>query len=205
MLPGKAGFQVKRCSPCALLLGSGRPLVYNGDMGFTTAATILTTAATVAGKAIEASAERRQTREYKAAAEERQRLAGNQAGVITRTALENHRREQRNAQAELATARADAGASGLSGSGTAAVRESDLATRLEDDINNRTNAALQEANTVRSQGAYDARDLRMHASQARLRGSGAWLGAAGGLFRGLSSVDWSSAGSGSSGSNATQV
>ena len=188
---------MKRCSPCALLLGSGRPLVYNGDMGFTTAATILTTAATVAGKAIEASAERRQTREYKAAAEERQRLAGNQAGVITRTALENHRREQRNAQAELATARADAGASGLSGSGTAAVRESDLATRLEDDINNRTNAALQEANTLRSQGAYDAHDLQMHARQARLRSHGAWMGAAGGIFRGLSSVAESSGGSGS--------
>ena len=157
-------------------------------MGFTTAATILTTAATVAGKAIEASAERKQARAMDAAAEERRRLAENQAGVIARTAMENQRREQRNAHMQLAAARADAAASNLLTSGTAAVRELDLATRLEDDINNRANAALQEANTIRSQGAYDALDLHTQSSQARLRGKGAWLGAAGGLFRGLSSV-----------------
>ena len=68
----------------------------------------MTTAASVAGKAVEASAERRQARAYNAAAEERRRLAENQAGVLTQTALENNRREQRNAQAMLATARADA-------------------------------------------------------------------------------------------------
>lgn len=167
-------------------------------MGFTTAATILTTAASVAGKAMEASAERRQAREYNAAAEERRRLAENQAGAITRTALENQRREQRNARSQVSTARADAAASNLMSGGTATVRETDLATRLEDDINNRTNTALQEANTLRSQGAYDAHDLQMHARQARLRSQGAWMGAAGGIFRGLSSVAENSAGSGNS-------
>ncbi len=161
-------------------------------MGFPTAATLVTTAATVAGKVLEASAERRQAREFNAAAGERRRLAGQQADIITRTAMENNRREQRNAQAQLASARVDAAASNIVSSGTAAVRERDLATRLEDDINNRTNAALQEANSTRTQGAYDAFDLRSQSSQARLRGKGAWLGAAGGLFRGLSSVDWSS-------------
>ncbi|MBE6415342.1 MAG: hypothetical protein E7032_02285 [Akkermansiaceae bacterium] len=174
-------------------------------MGFTTAATILTTAATVAGKALEASAERKQAREFNAAADERRRLAENQAGALTRTAMENNRREQRNAQMQLATARADAAASGILSSGTAEVRERDLATRLEDDINNRTNAALQEANTIRSQGTYDALDLQAQGSQARLRSKGAWLGAAGGLFHGLSSVDWSSGRSGSSGSSAAQA
>ncbi|MBQ8377347.1 MAG: hypothetical protein IJX33_09915 [Akkermansia sp.] len=161
-------------------------------MGFPAVATILTTASSVAGKALEASAERQQARAFNAAADERRRLAENQAGAITHTALENSRREQRNAQMQLASARADAAASGILTSGTAATRERDLATRLEDDINNRTNAALQEANTIRSQGAYDALDLKTQASQARLRSKGAWLGAAGGLFRGLSSVDWSS-------------
>lgn len=152
----------------------------------------MSTAAAVAGKAIEASAERQQARAMNAAAEERRRLAENQAGVITRTAQENQRREQRNARMQLASASTDAAASNISGSGTAAVRSLDLATRLEDDINNRTNAALQEANTVRAQGAYDAHDLQTQASQARLRNQGAWLGAAGGLFRGLSSVEWES-------------
>lgn len=164
-------------------------------MGFTTAATILTTAATVAGKALEASAERRQTREFNAAADERRRLAENQAGSITRTAMENNRRELRNAQMQLASARADAAASGILSTGTANVRERDLATRLEDDINNRTNAALQEADTIRAQGVYDALDLQAQATQARLRSKGAWLGAAGGIFRGLSSVNWSPDGS----------
>lgn len=171
-------------------------------MGFTTAVTLLTTAASVAGKAVEAFAERKQTRELSAAASERRRLAENQAGAITRTAMENQRREQRNARMQLASATADAAASNILGSGTATARERDLATRLEDDINNRTNAALQEANTIRSQGAYDALDLNAQSSQARLRGQGAWLGAAGGLFRGLSSVDWSR---GNSGSNATRA
>lgn len=161
-------------------------------MGFPAVATLLTTASTVAGKAMEATAERRQAREFNAAAAERLRLAENQAGAITRTAMENSRREQRNAHAQLATARADAAASGIAASGTATVRETDLATRLEDDINNRTNAALHEANTLRSQGAYDAHDLRTQASQARSRSKGAWLGAAGALFQGLSSVDGSS-------------
>ena len=84
---------MKRCSPCALLLGSGRLLVYKGGMGFTTAATILTTAATVAGKAIEASAERRQTREYKAAAEERQRLVHDAAHGFDHDELRKPRRD----------------------------------------------------------------------------------------------------------------
>lgn len=165
----------------------------------------MSTAAAVAGKAVEAQAERKQAEEMEKAAAERLRIAGNQADVITRTAMENQRREQRNAQMQMASARADAAASNISASGTAEVRHLDLATRLEDDINNRTNAALQEANTTLTQGAYDARDLQMQASQARLRSKGAWLGAAGGLFRGLSSVDWNAGSSGSSGSKTTQA
>ena len=151
--------------------------------------TLLSTAATVAGKAVEAQAERKQASEMEKAAAERRRIAENQAGVVTRNAMENQRREQRNAQMQVASARVDAAASNLASAGTASVRETDLATRLEDDINNRTNAALHEANTLRTQGEYDARDLEMQSSQARMRGKGAWLGAAGGLFRGLSSIE----------------
>lgn len=174
-------------------------------MGFTTTATILTAAAAVAGKAVEAAAERKQARAFNAAAEERNRLAENQAAAVTRTALENQRRGMRNANMQMASARADAAGSNITASGTAVVRERDLATRLEDDINNSTNAALQEADSIRAQGAYDALDLRNQASQARLRSKGAWLGAAGGIFRGLSSLNWNSGRSGSSGSNAEQA
>lgn len=152
----------------------------------------MSTAATVAGKAVEASAERKQARAMDAAAAERRRIAANQAGAVTRTAMENQRREQRNARMQLAAARTDAAASNITASGTDTMRTLDLATRLEDDINNRTNAALQEADTIRTQGHYDALDLKTQSSQARMRSGGAWLGAAGGLFRGLSSVDWKS-------------
>ena len=55
-------FQVESSSPGLYVLGSAGYFVYKGGMGFTTAATILTTAATVAGKAMVASAERRQAR-----------------------------------------------------------------------------------------------------------------------------------------------
>ena len=161
-------------------------------MGFPAVLTLMSTAATVAGKAVEASAERKQAQAMNAAAAERRRIAGNQAAAITRTAMENQRREQRNARMQLAAARTDAAASNITASGTDTMRTLDLATRLEDDINNRTNAALQEADTIRTQGHYDALDLNTQSSQARMRSGGAWLGAAGGLFRGLSSVDWKS-------------
>ncbi len=175
-------------------------------MGFTTAVTsLLGTAAVVAGKVVEAQGERKQSKELERAAEERRRIAENQAGVVTHNAMENQRRELRNANMQLASARADAAASNLTSAGSVIVREMDLATRLEDDINNRTNAALHEANTIRTQGEYEARDLEMQSSQARLRSKGAWLGAAGGLFRGLSSVNWNSGSSGSSGSNAERA
>ena len=174
-------------------------------MGFPAVFSLVSTAAAVAGKAVEASAERKQARAMEAAAEERRRIAANQAGAVTHTAMENQRREQRNARMQLASARTDAAASNITASGTDTVRSLDLATRLEDDINNRTNAALQEANTIRTQGNYDALDLQTQASQARMRSGGAWLGAAGGLFHGLSSVDWSSSRKGSSGSNAKRA
>lgn len=174
-------------------------------MGFPIAYTLMSTAAAVAGKAVEASAERKQARAMQAAAAERRRIADNHAAVITRTAQENQRREQRNARMQLASAQTDAAASNITASGTATVRGTDLATRLEDDINNRTNAALQEANTIRTQGAYDAHDLQTQAHQARLRSKGAWLGAAGGLFQGLASVDWNSLRSDNSDNNAKQA
>ncbi|MBR5331068.1 MAG: hypothetical protein IKV13_06215, partial [Akkermansia sp.] len=62
----------------------------------------MSTAATVAGKAVEASAERKQAQAMNAAAAERRRIAGNQADAVTRTAMENQRREQRNARMQLA-------------------------------------------------------------------------------------------------------
>lgn len=156
-------------------------------MGFTTAA-IVSTAAAVAGKAVQAKAEYDQGRALKQAADLQQRLNEQRAQAMTDTALDNRRRGQRNAQMELARARGDAARSNLAADGSTLTRETDLATRLEDDINNRTNAALQEVNTLRSQSALDTWDLRNQARQSGIRSLGTALNASSSLFSGINSI-----------------
>lgn len=156
-------------------------------MGFTTTA-ILTTAAAVAGKAIQAKAEYDQGKALKSAADLQQRLNEQRAQDMTDTALDNQRRSQRNAHMEIARARGDAARSNLAADGSSLTRETDLASRLEDDINNRTNAALQEVNTLRSQSALDNWDLRNQARQSRIRSLGSAIGAAGSIFSGINSI-----------------
>ena len=156
-------------------------------MGFTTTA-ILTTAAAVAGKAIQAKAEYDQGKALKSAADLQQRLNEQRAQAMADTALDNQRRSQRNAHLEIARARGDAARSNLAADGSTLTRETDLASRLEDDINNRTNAALQEVNTLRSQSALDNWDLRNQARQSRIRSLGSAIGAAGSIFSGINSI-----------------
>lgn len=135
-----------------------------GTMGFSS---VITAAGALAGGAMQASAQRRQSAAYRQAADEQWKLARNSAEIITNTALENNRRSERNAQMRLAEARAAAGASHLMQEGSAVRRETDLATRLEDEISNATQAALQEANDTRTQALYDRRNLLMQADTAR--------------------------------------
>lgn len=123
-------------------------------------------AASAAAKTAQAIGEHEQGKAYRRAAQATEQTARNRAESITRTAMENHRREQRNAQMQMARARADAGASNLLSSGSAELRERDLATRLEDEINNRTDAALDEATRTRQQGRLDAWNLRQQARNA---------------------------------------
>ncbi len=82
-------------------------------------------------------------------------------------AMGNATRATRNAQSELARAQLDAASSNLISSGSVAVRERDLATRLQDDINNQTTAELQQANLVRNQSVLDAYNTRVQAAQAK--------------------------------------
>lgn len=128
-------------------------------MGFETAA-LVTMAATAAAKTAQAIGEHEQSKAFRRAAKATEENARNRAASITDTALENQRREQRNARMQLARARADAGASNLLPVGSVSVRETDLATRLEDEINNRTDAALEEATRTQQQGMLDAWNLR---------------------------------------------
>lgn len=123
-------------------------------------------AATAAAKTAQAIGEHEQGKAYRRAARATEQTAKNRADSIANTAMENQRREQRNAQMQMARARADAGASNLFSSGSVATRELDLATRLEDEINNRTDAALEEATRTRQQGRLDAWNLRQQARNA---------------------------------------
>lgn len=156
-------------------------------MGFTTTA-ILSTVATVAGKAIQAKAEHDQAKALENAADMQQQFTERQAAAMTATAQENLRRGQRNAGMEVARARGDAARSNLVSEGSALTRETDLATRLEDDITNRTNAALQEVNTMRRQGALENWDMRNQARQSRMRSIGTALSAAGTIFNGVRDI-----------------
>ena len=133
-------------------------------MGF---ASIITAAGALASGAVQAAAQRQQSAAYRDAADNQWNLSKRTAAVITNTALENQRRSERNARMQLAEARADAAAGNLLQEGSAVRREQDLATRLEDEITNSTNAALQEANDTRLQGWYDRRGLLQQAGTAR--------------------------------------
>lgn len=156
-------------------------------MGFTTT-TIISTAAAAVGKAIQAKAEHDQGKALKQAAEAQRQITERQADSMTGTALENHRRSQRNANMELARARGDAARSNLATEGSALTRESDLATRLEDDITNRTNAALQEVNTMRRQATLENWDMQNQARQSRIRSLGSALSTAGTIFNGVNTL-----------------
>lgn len=133
-------------------------------MGF---ASIISAAGALASGAVQASAQRQQSAAYREAADNQWKLANRTAETITQTALENQRRNERNARMQLAEARADAAAGNLLQEGSAVRREQDLATRLEDEIANSTNAALQDANDTRLQGWYDRRGLLQQAGTAR--------------------------------------
>lgn len=159
-------------------------------MGFSTAAIIATTAASAAGRLMEASAAKKQAAAYNAAARTKEQIAETEASQLTQVSMANQRREQRNAAMHLSSARADAAAGNLLQEGSILRREEDLATRLEDDINNRAAMALREADHVRTQGKYDAWDLRARAKQSRERSRGALLSAGGTLFSGaMSAID----------------
>lgn len=123
-------------------------------------------AGTGLAKTAQAYQEHEQSRAYRKAARATETVANTQADAQTRTALDNSRREQRNAQMQMARARADAAASNILSSGTALQRELDLATRLEDEINNRTDAALEDASRIRRQGQLDAWNLRQQSRNA---------------------------------------
>jgi len=156
-------------------------------MGFTTIAAVVSAAASTLPHIVEHSSLRRQANELDRAATQQQRLANKQADALTTTAQQNQQRSARNANEQMGAARVDAAVSNLADDGTARMREVDMATRLQDDITNTANTSLQQAQSIREQGAYTAWNTRNAAARARNQARGALLSGVGSLFGSLAS------------------
>lgn len=168
-------------------------------MGFTTlAATAAATAAAIP-RALEYRAYKKESKNLAKAADVQERLATEQSENIVATALRNMRAESRNANDQLSRAYADAAVSNLAEDGSVAAREADLASRLQDEINLNATSALQDANTTRRQGAYEAWNTRLNAQRAANMARGSLISGIGSLVGGLGpTLVGSIAGSGNS-------
>ncbi len=156
-------------------------------MGFPAIATAIATTASVLPKVFEAEAAFAQGKNLNLAAAAQQQLANQQAAAIEKTATQNQIRGSRNAHAELGHARVDAAASNTAQEGSTYMRGADLATRLQDEIDAAANEQLTRASQMRTQGAYDAWDLRNQARQSKAQGIGAIASGVGSLFSGIAS------------------
>ncbi len=154
-------------------------------MGFSTVATVATTAAAVVPKLIEADAASQQAKQQRLAAAEQARVAGAQADAIESTVNANQSRGSRNALATQGRARVDAAASNTAQEGSTYRRGLDLATRLQDEINATANEQLMRANSIRSQATYDAWDMRNQSRQSRAHAIGTAASGVGSLFSGI--------------------
>lgn len=155
-------------------------------MGFSTLATAAVTVAKVLPDALQAYSANQQSKSLNSIATAQERMADTHAARMTDTAVANQQRAARNAHARMASARADAAASNLLTEGSVISRETDLATRLQDEITLHTNAALDEAARTRQQGRLNAWNTRQAAAQAKMSSMGYGLSTVGGLFSGIS-------------------
>lgn len=151
-------------------------------MGF---ANVVTTAATVIPQIFSYAAQRQESKNLNRAAEAQERLAHRQSDSIVNTTMRNQIRANRNANDKMASAHMDAVASNLADSGTVRVRERDLATRLQDEINANADTSLQQANATLQQGIFNAWNTRNQAKQAKANATATGLGTIGSLIGGI--------------------
>lgn len=182
--------------PCFPLAGK-RHSEYASGMGFTTLAATAAATAAALPRVMEYQAYKQESKNLSRAADAQERLANEQAENKIDIAMRNMRAENRNADERLSQAYADAGVSNLAEDGSVAVRETDLATRLQDEINLRTTSALQDANTTRQQGIYDAWNTRLAAQRAKSMARGSLISGVGSLVGGLAAGLSGTSGSGS--------
>lgn len=162
-------------------------------MGFTTLATTAATAAAALPRVLESRAYKQESKNLSRAAGVQERLSIEQSENMISTALRNMRAGSRNANDQLSHAYADAAASNLAEDGSVVARETDLATRLQDEINLQATSALEDANTTRRQGAYDAWNTRLAAQRARSMARSSLFSGIGTIVGGLGSSLASSA------------
>lgn len=144
--------------------------------------------ATGTASIIAASSNKRQSKQLAHIADEEERMGRRYSESAISTATSNSQRAAKNAQSELARARLDTATSGLAFAGSAQVRETDLASRLEDDIKLQTDSALQQANKVREQARLDAYSTNMSAQAAETRALGNIIEGIGGVFDDLNDI-----------------
>lgn len=172
-------------------------------MGFTTLAATAAATSAALPRVLEARAYKKESKNLAQAADVQEKLSIEQSENMINTALRNMRAESRNANDQLSRAYADAGASNLAEDGSVIARETDLASRLQDEINLHATSALQEANTTRRQGAYEAWNTRMASQRAKSMARSSLISGIGSLVGGLGSSLASSFGS--SGNSAGRV
>ncbi len=157
-------------------------------MGFSTVATSAQAIGNVAGTLISSQSQKQSAGMLDRLAAQQEEEGRQRAQAMIDIAMSNATRASRNAQSELARAQMDAASSNLVSSGSIAVRERDLATRLQDDINNQTTLQLQQADQVQRQSQMDAYSTRTQASQARQSATSTLISGVGTLFGNLNSM-----------------
>lgn len=156
-------------------------------MGFTTLATTAAATAAALPRVLETRAYRQESKNLSRAADIQEKLAADQSENMISVALRNMRAESRNANDQLSRAFSDASASHLAEDGSVIARESDLASRLQDEINTTATSALQEANNTRKQGAYEAWNTRLQAQRAKSMARSSLISGMGSLVGNLAS------------------
>jgi len=141
------------------------------------------------GSLIAASSQKRQSKQLSNIADYQERSGKEYSESIINTATGNSQRAARNAQSELAHARLNTATSGLAFAGSAHVRETDLASRLEDEIQIQTDSSLQQANKVREQASLDAYSTNMSSSAMKTRALGTIITGIGAVFDDLNDIE----------------
>ncbi len=104
-----------------------------------------------------------QAKQLKTVADRQEQIGNSRANRVLDNALTSNRTALREKERKLSSTRLKAAAGNLAPTGSAHVRERDLATRLQDDIATNTDKALQDVSYIRDQSNLSAYNTRVSA------------------------------------------